>query len=183
MHFHQKKNKNNISLAFGEDHLLYTLKDETTNRTEKVSYENILNEKYEFYENNKAYKNNAIYAGVVGAIFLAINIFYGTKLWAWLFMLACPIFFYLYYRSKAAFTVIKTDGDINMFILQDEQHDEVIESIYKSRNSYLQDKYLSINYDNDPQLEMNKFAWLLELGVINGREFRVIRDEIENSLA
>jgi hypothetical protein len=183
MHFYQKKNKNNISIEIGKDYLTYSIKDETTNRTEKVPYENILNDKYEFYESNKAFKNNAIYAGVVGAIFLAINIFYGTKLWAWLFMLGCPIFFYLYHRSKAAFTVIKTDGDINMFILQDKQHDEVLENIYKSRNSYLQDKYLSIDHDNDPQREMNKFAWLLELGVINGREFQVIREEIENSIA
>ncbi|MEJ8802150.1 hypothetical protein [Pontibacter sp. H249] len=183
MTYRQKKNKNNICIEIGEDCLTYTIKDDSTNRTEKVPYENILNDKYEFFESNKAYKNNAIYTGVVGAIFLAINIFYGTKLWAWLFMLACPTFFYLYHRSKAAFTVIKTSSDINMFILQDKQHNEVVESIYKSRNNYLQDKYLSIDYDNDQQREMSKFAWLFELGVINGREFQVIREEIENSIA
>lgn len=70
-----------------------------------------------------------------------------------------------------------------MFILQDKQHDEVVERIYKSRNSYLQDRYLSIDYGNDPQKKMSKFAWLFELGVINGREFQVIREEIENSIA
>ncbi len=183
MIYHQKKNKNNITIEIGEDHLTYTLQDETTNRTEKVPYEHILNDKYEFYESNKAFQNNAIYAGVVGAIFLAINIFYGTKLWAWLFMLACPTFFYLYHRSKAAFTVIKTAGDINMFILQDQQHHEVIESIYQSRNNYLQQHYLGINYDNDPQRELSKFSWLLELGVITRREFEVIREEIESNIA
>ena len=183
MIFHQKKNKNNINIELAESHITYTIKDDSTNRTEKVPYENILNEKYEFYESNKAFKNNAIYTGVVGALFLAINIFYGSKLWAWIFILACPTFFYLYHRSKAAFTVIKTDGDINLFILQDKQHDEVVERIYKSRNSYLQDRYLSIDYANDPQKEMSKFAWLFELGVINGREFQVIREEIENSIA
>lgn len=183
MHFRQKKNKNDISIEIGENHLTYGIKDETTNRIEKVPYENILNDKYEFYESNKAFKNNAIYTGVVGAIFLAINIFYGTKLWAWIFILASPTFFYLYYRSKAAFTVIKTTGDINMFVLQDKQHDEVIKSIYKSRNNYLQENYLSIDYDNDPQREMSKFAWLFELGLINGREFQVIREEIEKSVA
>lgn len=70
-----------------------------------------------------------------------------------------------------------------MFILQDEQHDEIVDAIYKRRNSYLQDTYLPINYDNNPQAELSKFAWLKELGVINERENQVIREEIENSMA
>ncbi|WP_162051441.1 hypothetical protein [Pontibacter pamirensis] len=183
MTYYQKKNKNSISVEIGESGIVYKIKDETTNRTEKVPYENILNDQYEFYESNKTFKNNAIYTGVVGALFLAINIFYGTKLWAWLFMLACPIFYYLYYRSKAAFTVIKTAGDINMFILQDEQHDEIVNAIYKHRNNYLQYNYLPINYDNNPQAELSKFAWLKELDVINEREYQVVREEIQSSMA
>src|SRR5688500_447686 len=122
MTYNQKKNKNNISIEIRTDGIIYQIKDDTVNRTENVPFERILNDKYEIYESNKTFKNNAIYGAVVGAIFLAINIIYGTKLWAWLFILSAPTFYFLYYRSKAAFTVIKTTGDINLFVLQDKKH-------------------------------------------------------------
>lgn len=183
MIYNQKKNKNIISVDLVENGIIYKIKDESMNRTENIPYENILNEQYEIYESNKTFKNNAIYGGIVGVLFLAINIFYGTRLWAWLFLLSSPTFYYLYHRSKTAFTVIKTTGEINIFILQDNHHDEILDRIYKTRNSYLQGKYLSINYENDPQSEINKFNWLKELGVITKREYQVIHEEILNSKA
>lgn len=178
MTYHQKKNKNEISIDITDTGILYKIKDETVSRKEEIPFEQVLNDQYEFFESNKAFKNNAIYGTVVGILFLLINLFYGTKLWAGLFLLVSPVFFYLYHRSKAAFTVIKTGGEINLFILQDKQHDEILQNIYKKRNAYLIDQYLEINYDNDPQAELNKFEWLKKQGVINDREFQVIHEEI-----
>ena len=182
MTYHQRKNKNEIAVEIGEAGIIYKIKDDTVNRREKISYESILNDQYELYESNNTYKNNAIYTGIVGTIFLLINIFYGTKLWAWLFMLSCPIFYFLYYRSKAAFTVMKTTSDVNLVILQDKQHAQILEDIYKSRNNYLKVNYLTIDYENDPQRELNKFSWLQELDIISEREFKVIQEDIENNM-
>lgn len=182
MTYNQKKNKNNISVSLEEEGIIYKIKDESMNRTENIPYENILNEKFEAFESNKSFKNNSIYTGIIGIIFLTINIFYGSGLWAWLFLLASPTFYFLYHKSKAAFTVIKTSGGINMYILQDNQHNEILEQIYKKRNNYLQENYLSINYNNDPQSELNKFNWLKGLGIINEREYQVIEEEIQNNM-
>jgi hypothetical protein len=143
----------------------------------------VLNDQYEVFESNKSFKNNAIYTLVVGTIFLLINILYGTRLWAGLFLLASPIFYFLYYRSKAAFTVIKTSEGTNLLILKDKNHDEIVGQIYSSRNEYLKDNYLEINYDNEANSELNKFSWLKEQGIISEKEFVVIREEIEDKMS
>jgi hypothetical protein len=178
--YRQKKNKTEISIDIRETELVYGIKDESISRKEAIPFEQILTSRYEVFEQNKSFKNNAVYTAVLGTLFLSINIFYGAQLWAWLFLVAAPIFYFLYHRSKAAFTVIKTTGDLNLFILQDKQHAEILKNIYKARNDHFIHNYLEINYENDPVEELDKFSWLKEQGVITERELQVIQEEILN---
>ena len=178
MKIEQKKNNNKITLDFKDGGINYTLNDETINKTEFIPYEDIENSSYELYESNKYHKNNAIYLGVVGVIFLLINIFYGMRLWAWLFLMASPIFFILYKRSKTNFKVINVDEKMDIYLIKDQKLDEINSLIYKNRNKYLKDSYYAINYDNDKNSEIGKFNWLKSLEVITEREFQVIKEEI-----
>ena len=177
----QYKNNNRIQFEFKEYGINYTLVDSSIKKTEFIPYENIENDSYELFEKNDYYKNNAIYTGVVGVIFLAINIIYQTTLWSWLFLIACPTFAILFKRSKTDFKVINVEDKIDIYIIKDEKFEEINSLIYSKRNEYLKENYYAIDYDNDVNSEIGKFKWLRNIGVINDREFNVIREELINN--
>ena len=178
MKIQQKKNKNKIVLDFKDGGINYTLIDESINKTEFIPYENIENNSYELFESNKYYKSNAIYLGIVGVLFLSMNIFYGMKLWAWLFIMGSPIFYMLYKKSKTDYKVINVDEQMDIYLIKDKKLEEINSLIYKNRNKYLKENYYEINYDNDKDSEIGKFKWLKNIEVISEREFNVIKEEI-----
>jgi hypothetical protein len=178
--YRQKRNNNEIKLEFKDEGVNYTLRDDSIGKTEFILYENITNSSHERYESNKSYKTYAIYTAIIGVIFLLINIFYGTKMWAWLFLLASPIFFFLFRKSKTDFKVIDVNNYIDIYLIKDKQEDKIISDIYSKRNSYLKRVYGQINYENSQEEEVSRFSWLNSLGVINNREFQVIKEEILN---
>ncbi len=70
---------------------------------------------------------------------------------------------------------------MDIWVLDDKNQAEIIDAIYNSRDSYLKENYLAINYNNEPNNEANKFLWLKNLNIINDKEFEVIKEEIYNN--
>lgn len=87
-------------------------------------------------------------------------------------------FYYLYKKSIVNYKVINTQDNMDIYILNDNNEDDIFKAIYNKRNEYLVNTYLSINYSNDPLTEISKFLWLKSLEVINNKEFEVIKEEI-----
>lgn len=176
--FNQNKNGNNLRFEFKEEGIQYTLKDKTIHKSEFIPFENITNNSHEYFEKNEGHKSRAIYFLVVGLLFLGLNIAFKMRLWAWMFLIGAPVFYYLYKKSVVNYKVLNTDGNMDMFVLDDQNQDEIIQLIYQKRNEYLTKNYLEINYHNEPNNEVGKFMWLKSLGLINEKEFEVIKEEI-----
>jgi hypothetical protein len=180
MKYTQKKNKNFHTFKFEDNGITYTIKDESLNKEVFIPFENITNNTHEVYEKNMSYRNNAIYTAVIGVIFLLINIIYQTRLWAWLFLLSAPIFYWLYNNSKVTYKVIKVENEIDIYLIKAKEMAEINDEIFKQRNQYLRTKYGEINPNNNADDEIRKFQWLKNLGVFSKREFEVISDSILN---
>ncbi len=178
MVYNQDKNGNSLRFEFKEDGINYTLKDKSIHKTEFIPFESITNKTHEFFERNDGHKQRAIYFLIVGTLFLIANLVLQTKLWAWLFLIGAPIFYYLYKKSIVNYKVINTQDNMDIYILNDNNEDDIFKAIYNKRNEYLVNTYLSINYSNDPLNEISKFLWLKSLEVINNKEFEVIKEEI-----
>lgn len=176
--YKQKKNRNQLEFSFKKNGLDYRLNDSNLNKKEFIPYERITNNSHEFTERNDTYRNNAIYTAVVAVVFLAINIFYGTRLWAWLFMLTSPTFWFLYKRSIVVFTVLPVSGYLDIYIIRDKLGRRIRNEIYTKRNKYLRSEYGYIDYDTPPEVESDKFDWLHSLGVIGDTELEVVKEEI-----
>lgn len=183
MIYHQKKSGTELTFELKKEGLDFTLKDETIHKNEFIPYEDILNKSHEYFEKNSGHKNRAIYFLVVGIIFLIVNLIFKTSLWAWLFLLGAPIFYYLFKKSVVNYKVLGTEsGLLDIWVIDDKIQSEIVETIYNKRNTYLKENYLSINYNNEPNNETNKFLWLKNLNIINESEFEVIKESIfENS--
>lgn len=81
--------------------------------------------------------------------------------------------------TRKAFTIIPVSKGM-IRVLQDAQHDDILEQIQRRRIQALRE-HAVINHLNAPQAELKKFAWLKEQGAITGNEFenfrRLIIDE------
>ena len=179
MTYNQKKAGTSLTFEFHEEGLNFTMKDQTIHKSEFIPYEDITNKSHEYFEKNAGHKSRAIYFLVVGILFITANIIFKMKLWAWMFLLGAPIFYYLYRKSVVNFKVLNTEsGTMDIWVLDDANQNEIIEAIYSNRNQYLKENYLEINYNNESSSEINKFLWLKNMKIISDREFEVIKEEI-----
>lgn len=145
--FRQNKNGNDLKFEFKDNGIQYTLKDRTIHKSEFIPFENITNNFHEYFEKNDGHKSRAIYFLVVGLLFLGFNIVFKLRLWAWMFLIGAPVFYFLYKKSIVNYKVLNTEqGNMDMFVLDDSNQDLIVQSIYDKRNDYLKDNYLEINY-------------------------------------
>lgn len=77
--------------------------------------------------------------------------------------------------SKIKYTVFRS-GRSNIFVIQDKQHDQIIEEINARRKSQLLQWFGDVNPENDLDNEIQKFQWLAEQGVLS-------QEESENKIA
>lgn len=181
MNYTQNKNGTSLKFEIVENGLNFTLKDKAIHKSEFIQFEDITNKSHEYFEKNEGHKSRAIYFLVVGILFLLSNIIFKTKLWAFLFIIGAPIFYFLYKSSIVNYKVLNTDnGTMDIWVLDDKNQSEIIETIYNKRNSYLKKQYLAINFENEINDEIFKFNWLKSLNLINEKEFNLIKEELVN---
>lgn len=77
------------------------------------------------------------------------------------------------------YKVLNTEnGELDIYVINDKNQADIIETIYSKPNTYLKENCLSINYNNKPTSEVSKFLWLKSLNLISDREFKVIKEHI-----
>ena len=175
----QKKSGTAISLQLKTDSLLYSIKNSRTNRTEIIPYENITNNQYQLFEEQPMWLAFAISFGVAALAILAAT--WNTQIAnaGWVLLVAATAFGVLYRFSRLQLHVVATEGKHDIYFVQGNHADDAIRQIFEKRNKYLRENYGVINYEANPEEEIEKFRWLLTLGVISSREFDVIAEEIE----
>ncbi len=83
---------------------------------------------------------------------------------------------YIRVRSKNVYTSIPVRNG-KVLVLQDKRHDEVIEAL-ESRRVRFYRKLAVIDLRNPPAVELRKFTWLKEQGVISEEEFETFRQKL-----
>jgi len=86
----------------------------------------------------------------------------------WFFMgIICIIWAHF---SKVKYSVFRTERG-NVHIIQDKQHDYIIEELRKRKKKQLFDWYSEVNPENALETEIGKFKWLLEQDVISKEQY------------
>lgn len=177
VNYMQQKGKNKIQLELNADYLNYIIEDENSDGSFQINYEDIPNDRSRFTEQNKSYKNYAIYTLIIGLIFTLSGIPHRVDLLDIGFFVASTIFFVLYNRSVINYTRISTEKT-DIYLLRDQNHDKILTELYSARNKYLMTNYGDINHQNDTEQELRKFNWLKKMGVITQERFDSINVEL-----
>ncbi|WP_438863644.1 DUF308 domain-containing protein [Neptunicella sp.] len=178
MELTQKKSSNQTTFEFGEEKLKYTIKDASGKKTFSTEYGSISDEDFDELEEKNAWFRNVGILWVLIGVFQIANRFMESGTFSGSMWLTLGIICLITYRFKTtSYTIVDAEKG-RIFIIQDDQHSKILDEISTRRKMQWKLWYGSVNYENDPKNELNKFQWLLDKKVISDDEFEKVKLEI-----
>lgn len=165
----QKKGPVTHTFTLEEERFNFAYKDKTGSGDVDYNYADLPSKHSIRIEENE-WLRNVGYLWMILGIGSAIYKYFtqdvlAGSFWAWI-GLACVL--YAHY-TKVKYTVLATEKG-SIFLIQDKKHDFLLEELKSRRKNQLKNWYGDINPDNEPEVEINKFKWLYEQGVISKAE-------------
>lgn len=164
---------------FGKDKLKYKTKHSDGGHSFEIEYALIPSEASEYFEKSSWIRNMSFFWILCGAIITGYRYFslnqISLSLWVPVGII-CYIFYFLFKKEYSVFHTEKGP----LFIIKDSKYDTIAKEIDDRRKGQLYLWHGQIDYENDPQTEMNKFEWLLENNVITQKEFEENMQKIKN---
>jgi len=166
----QKKRSHKHTFVFGDSSFNFAYDDKSGSGDFDINYANVPDKSSISIEQNEWLKNVGYLWCAIGAFQIGYAIFTESSLSGkgfWIVVgLACLAWAYF---SKVKYSVFNTEQG-NIFITHGARHDEIIREIESRRKLQRLEWYGEINMDNDLKIEIQKFNWLKEKGVISEEE-------------
>jgi len=166
MEMTQKKGSVKHSITFSEEKFNFSYQDKTGSGDSDINYIDLPVKSSISIQQNEWLRNVGYLWCAVGVLQLGFAIVNDGSLAGKGFWLVLGVGCIIWAQfSKIKYTVLSTEAG-NVFIIQDKQHDEILNELNKRRKAQLLKLYGAINADNDIENEINKFKWLAEQQVI-----------------
>ncbi|MBL4616887.1 MAG: hypothetical protein JKY46_04270 [Robiginitomaculum sp.] len=167
----QKKFFNTIKFDFGAESFKYYHKDNQTEEQFRIAYTSVPNDRSTFTDKNLWLRNVGFIWCLLGVIILGLGAADGSLsiadgLWLLLGAICLVVFKY----SQVKYTIFRTAKG-NVLVLQNDDHDKIVQEIFNHRREQFLMVYGDINSENDINEEIGKFKWLRDEGVITDNEF------------
>lgn len=170
MKFIQKKKSNKHIFTLHDDYFNFSYEDKSGSGDTDINYADFPQKSSVQIEQNEWLRN-------VGYLWIALGVcqigyavyteapLSGKGFWI-LVGAVCVIWAYF---SKVKYTVFRSERG-NIFVIQDKNHDKIINEINIRKKSQLLKWYGDVNPENELENEIQKFNWLVEQGVITKEE-------------
>ena len=179
MNISQKSFSNKTKFDFGGESLKFTVKDKSGSQSFSIDYGSIPGDHGEMEERNLWYRNVGGVWVLLGA-FLVVSRYLETGEFRNSIWLVIGLICLMAYKVvKTLYTTIDTEKG-RLFVIKNKQHDEIINEIDSRRKGQWLSWYGSLDFENDPDNEINKFQWLLDRKVITEEEFHDKKNIIIN---
>lgn len=174
----QKSWSNKTKFQFKEDKLSFTIKDSNGSHSFSINYGSIpLDDQRELEEKNSWFRNVGILWLLVGGVQTFLRFSESGNLTISMWSILGAICFAAFLCAKTKYTILRTESG-NILIIQNKQHDQILNKITKRRKEQLLVWYGEINYNNDPNDEMNKFLWLKNQNLISEEHFKDVKAKL-----
>lgn len=170
MEFVQKKRSTRHTFTFHDEFFNFAYKEKSGEGDIDLHYVD-MPEKYSVQiQSNDWLRNVGLLWIVIGVLQIGMALYSQTSLSGRGFWLVIGTLCVLWaYYSKVRYSVFQTDKG-NVFVMQDKQHDKILEEVKSRKKGQLLSWYGEVNPDNDLENEIHKFKWLAEQQVITPQE-------------
>lgn len=179
MEISQRNFWNKTNFQFGEESLKYTIKSDSQSSSFSVKYNAISTDPSEIQTKNSSTRIFGILFIVVGIVHVTLQFFKTGSVAFSLWFAIGLLFFVTYYLTKTAYTILQTEK-YAIGIIKDSKHDKIYNEIITRRKNLFLSMYGEIDYENNPDDEMNKFIWLKNQNYISEEVFKRISKKISN---
>ena len=166
--FQQKRGSRRVRIAINKSGVDYEIRDINGENRFRVLYEQIDPDATRIVEKNGWLLRFGILWSFLGVLLASLGGTNSIPVALVLFIFGSTSVFYYFWR-KATFSVLRTErGRISIMV--DKWHDEILRELNLKRVSVLRGKYLQIDHDNAPKVELSKYHWLRRVGAITDVE-------------
>lgn len=170
MEFVQKKKSNKHTFKLYDDYFNFAYEDKSGSGETDFNYADFPQKSSVQIEQNEWLRN-------VGYLWVALGVFqiayayfsdptqFSRSFWI-LLGAGCVLWAHF---SKVKYTVFRSEQG-NVFVIQDKQHDQIIEELNRRRKSQLLQWYGEVNPENDLEKEIQKFNWLVDQKIMSKEE-------------
>ena len=170
MEFTQKKNSTKHKITFYDNYFNFAYKEKSGEGDFDLNYADVPNKHSIQIEQNEWLRNVGFLWIAIGVLQIGYAIYSESSLSGkgfWL-LIGCLCLAWATF-SKVKYSVFRTEKG-NLFLIQDKQHDTIIEEIMSRKKSQLLLWYGEVNPDNELEVEVNKFYWLAEQKALSQEE-------------
>lgn len=170
MEFIQKKRGVKQTFTLRDDHFNFAYEDKSGSGDIDLNYVDFPQKSSVSIEQNEWLRN-------VGLLWIALGVaqigwailndlsLSGKGFWLMVGM-ACVLWAHF---SKTRYSVFRTERG-NVLVMQNKQHQQIVETLHARRKAQLLDWYGDVNPDNELENEIRKFQWLVEQDVMTQAE-------------
>ena len=166
----QKKKSNKHTFTFEKDHFNFAYSDKNGSGDTDFNYADFPQKCMVKIEHNEWLRNVGLLWIALGIMQLGYAIYSQDSLSGkgfWITVgLVCVMWAHF---SKVKYSVFQLERG-NIFVIQDKNHDNIINELNLRRNTQLHEWYGEIDPENELENEINKFKWLADQNVITSEE-------------
>ncbi|MEC7826148.1 hypothetical protein SAMN05216361_3444 [Marisediminitalea aggregata] len=170
MEFIQKKRGVKQTFTLRDDHFNFAYEDKSGSGDIDLNYVDLPQKSSVSIEQNEWLRNVGLLWIALGVAQIGWAIFNDLSLSGkgfWLMVgMACVLWAHF---SKTRYSVFRTERG-NVLVMQNKQHQQIVETLHARRKAQLLDWYGDVNPDNELENEIRKFQWLVEQDVMTQAE-------------
>lgn len=170
MEFIQKKRGVKQTFTLRDDHFNFAYEDKSGSGDIDLNYVDFPQKSSVSIEQNEWLRNVGLLWIALGVAQIGWAIFNDLSLSGkgfWLMVgMACVLWAHF---SKTRYSVFRTERG-NVLVMQNKQHQQIVETLHARRKAQLLDWYGDVNPDNELESEIRKFQWLVEQDVMTQAE-------------
>ena len=170
MEFIQKKRGVKQTFTLRDDHFNFAYEDKSGSGDIDLNYVDFPQKSSVSIEQNEWLRNVGLLWIALGVAQIGWAIFNDLSLSGkgfWLMVgMACVLWAHF---SKTRYSVFRTERG-NVLVMQNKQHQQIVETLHARRKAQLLDWYGDVNPDNELENEIRKFQWLVEQDVMTKAE-------------
>lgn len=170
MEFIQKKRGVKQTFTLRDDHFNFAYEDKSGSGDIDLNYVDFPQKSSVSIEQNEWLRNVGLLWIALGVAQIGWAIFNDLSLSGkgfWLMVgMACVLWAHF---SKTRYSVFRTERG-NVLVMQNKQHQQIVETLHARRKAQLRDWYGDVNPDNELENEIRKFQWLVEQDVMTQAE-------------